>query len=56
MTSLEMTSLTNKTNDARPPDQISCDVGEIGEDEDTQHLKGLHPPVRQRVAIRIADV
>ncbi len=43
---LEMTSLTNKTNDARPADQICCDVGEVGEDEDTQHLQGLHPPAR----------
>jgi hypothetical protein len=51
-----MTSLTNKADDARPADQISCDVGKVGEDEDTQHLQGLHPPARQRVAIRIAGV
>jgi hypothetical protein len=56
MTFLEMASLTDKTNDARPADQISCDVGEVGEDEDTQHLQGLYAPARQRVAIRIAGV
>jgi hypothetical protein len=43
-----MTSLTNKADDARPADQISCDVGKVGEDEDTQHLQGLHPPATQR--------
>jgi hypothetical protein len=44
---LEIRSLTNKTNDARPADQICCDVGEVGEDEDTQHLQGLYPPATQ---------
>jgi hypothetical protein len=53
-----MTSLTNKTDDSRPADQISCDVGEVGEDEDTQHLQGLHPPATQRrmMALKIPSI
>jgi hypothetical protein len=51
-----MTSLTDKADNPRPADQISCDVGEVGEDEDTQHLQGLNASVSQRVAIMIAGV